>query len=111
MSSLFLSFIALLTCIVSNGRSRYLLVKIDDGKEHVTEKSIGMFFLQLIPYLYQLFYGKMSAMQNESLYIFQVVDPETEIALRCTHPFVGQTVKLMETDAGSILQNGATILL
>ena len=53
----------------------------------------------------------MSAMQNESLYIFQVVDPETEIALRCTHPFVGQMVKLMETDAGSILQNGATILL
>ena len=110
MPSLFLSFIVLLTCIVSNGRSRYLLVKIDDGKEHVTEKSIGMFFLQLIPYLYQL-YGKMSAMQNESLYIFQVVDPETEIALRCTHPFVGQMVKLMETDAGSISQSGATILL
>ena len=48
---------------------------------------------------------------KKSLDIFQVVDPETESALRSTHPFVGQMVKLMEINVGSILQSGATIVL
>ena len=45
------------------------------------------------------------------LYVFQAVDLKTEYAIRSTHPFVGQIVKLMEIAVGSILQDGATILL
>ena len=54
MSSLFVSLFLFFTCIFSNGRSRYLLVKLDNGKEHVTEKSVGM-SLQFLCIIYTIY--------------------------------------------------------
>ena len=45
------------------------------------------------------------------LYVFQAVDLKTEYAIRSTHPFVGQMVKLMETVVGSMMQSDAMTLL
>ena len=70
MHSLFVSLFILFTCIFSNGRSRYLLVKLDNGE------SLGMLFTIYI-YLLYLFinvsnYFKLSIW----LWKFVLGDPE-----------------------------------
>ena len=53
-SSLFVSLFVVLVCIYPNGNARYLLVNIDDEKEHAVEESEGTFGTPYHHYIFSM---------------------------------------------------------